>query len=498
MPRLFILAIGGTGSRVLKSLTMLLASGVKSENTFEIVPVIIDPHIQNKDLKRTERLLDNYQKITKSVGIENGFFSTKITTLNNLNDDANIQLGTSFTYNLNHLNNKKFKEYIDFSFFNPNDPSKDLVELLFSGGSINKTNQRVDLLDLDMDIGFVGNPNIGSIVLNEFKDSNEFKAIASNFKPGDRIFIVSSIFGGTGAAGFPTVLKNIRNAANNIATDGGGFLMNSSIGALTVMPYFNLSPDANSPIKYADFISKTRSALHYYSGSVNSSLNALYYISDDAPGKPLQNDPGANGQQNDAHFIEIAAALSIMDFMNTPDSSLVTNNGIPESTTVKEFAIKNDKTSINFADFYPETERQISKSLSQFALFVKFIEENFEKSVEKNPWSTQEPKLDKQFARNSFYTTTLNEFKSSFLDWLKELSNNQRSFAPINFNSDLPTFIDGKVVKKGLFVKKVDWVYFNDVLNALSNNVDYVSSEQKLIKVFYDSTCKILEDKYGF
>ena len=63
-----------------------------------------------------------------------------------------------------------------------------------------------------MDIGFVGNPNIGSTVLNQFRYSDVFQAFAENFGANDRIFIVSSIFGGTGAAGFPILLKNIRGA----------------------------------------------------------------------------------------------------------------------------------------------------------------------------------------------------------------------------------------------------------------------------------------------
>ena len=85
---------------------------------------------------------------------------------------------------------------------------------MFSGKSINKRDEEVNLLDVEMDIGFVGNPNIGSVVLNQFKDSEEFKEVASNFNADDRIFIISSIFGGTGAAGFPTILKNIRDAMN--------------------------------------------------------------------------------------------------------------------------------------------------------------------------------------------------------------------------------------------------------------------------------------------
>ena len=110
MARLFIFAVGGTGSRVLKSLAMLLAAGIKphSQQEFEIVPIIIDPHKSNEDLKRTERLLGNYQSISNESGLDNGFFSTKITTLNNLVSSEN-RLSGSFTFNLQQVANTKFK-----------------------------------------------------------------------------------------------------------------------------------------------------------------------------------------------------------------------------------------------------------------------------------------------------------------------------------------------------------------------------------------------------
>ena len=49
MGKLYVFAIGGTGSRVLRSLTMLLASGCKTESS-EIVPIIIDPDASAADL----------------------------------------------------------------------------------------------------------------------------------------------------------------------------------------------------------------------------------------------------------------------------------------------------------------------------------------------------------------------------------------------------------------------------------------------------------------
>ena len=61
MSKLYIFGIGGTGSRVLKSLIMLLGAGVEMKNTSEIVPVIIDPDFASADLTRTIELIKRYK-----------------------------------------------------------------------------------------------------------------------------------------------------------------------------------------------------------------------------------------------------------------------------------------------------------------------------------------------------------------------------------------------------------------------------------------------------
>ena len=63
MAKLFLFAIGGTGSRVVKSLAMLLASGVKIENTDTIIPIIVDPDSANGDLTRTIDILKEYKSM---------------------------------------------------------------------------------------------------------------------------------------------------------------------------------------------------------------------------------------------------------------------------------------------------------------------------------------------------------------------------------------------------------------------------------------------------
>lgn len=495
MARLYIFAIGGTGSRVLKSLTMLLASGVRTTGVnYELVPIIIDPHKGNNDLKRTVRLMDNYQKIANESKAENGFFGTKISTLDKI-IASDSKMTDSFIFDIQDVSNTKFRDYIDFNQLDESNQA--LADLLFSGYSINKRQEKVNLLDVEMDIGFVGNPNVGSIVLDQFKDSVEFKEFANNFNDGDRVFIISSIFGGTGAAGFPTILKNIRNARNTAGLNAQGFLENAPIGAVTVLPYFNLETDDKSPIQRADFIAKTRSALYYYKESVNKKINALYYIGDDYSGKAYKNDPGDGGQQNEAHFIELASAMAVLDFMELPDSDLQCNNGKSVNPVFKEFSIRNNAESICFSDLEDYSERKISAHLAQFTMFKRYLDEQLSKSAGLQAWTTDLPKIDKAFIDSPFYRNSLKEFLSAYGDWIKELGENRRGFSPMNMIGDIETLVKDKKLKSNIFSKKVDHSYIDGELSKLSKGKNYPSSTEKFLQLFYTTTEKILSEKYG-
>lgn len=496
MARLYVFAIGGTGSRVLKSLTMLLASGIKpqSKTIYEIVPIIIDPHKTNDDLKRTKSLLINYQKITEKAGVDNGFFGTRITTLDKLVDSQN-KLNKDFTYNLQEVGGKMFKEYIGYNQLD--NSNKAFMDVLFSGKSINKRHEEVNLLDVEMDIGFVGNPNIGSVVLNQFRDSNEFKEFASNYNDEDRIFIISSIFGGTGAAGFPTILKNIRDAIHNKNIDSKGFLQNAKIGAISVLPYFNVEADAESPIQKSDFISKTKSALYYYKENVNNLVNALYYIGDEYIGKPYQNDPGDGGQKNAAHFVELASALSIINFLEMPDEELTSTDGKADDTIFKEFGIKKNKESLTFTELADDTNSEIALSLAQFTLFDKYIRKQFNKSIGSAAWSNDKPEIDNDFVNDAFYRSNLTEFLLAYEEWLKEMADNRRGFSPFNLESTLDSLVKGYAVPRGFLKKKVDYSFFEEKLNTESRGNAYSSAESKFLKLFYKTTKEILTSKFG-
>ena len=118
MGKLFLFGIGGTGSRVLRSLTMLLASGVKIDAD-EIVPVIIDADHANKDLTRTIELIKKYNsirdKLTFDNTTQNRFWGTKINTT--------ILPGLLLPLHKS-TNDDLFKDYNTGSFVNSDDIDK--------------------------------------------------------------------------------------------------------------------------------------------------------------------------------------------------------------------------------------------------------------------------------------------------------------------------------------------------------------------------------------
>ena len=250
MAKLYIFGIGGTGSRVLRSLTMLMASGV-SIDINEIVPIIIDPDVANADLTRTVSLMNKYHTLRSKLhfGDENPNQFFKV--------DLN-KIFPNYLLNIKNTDSISFQQFIDYASMSKENQA--LTKMLFSEKNLHSS----------MDVGFKGNPNIGSVVLNQIVDSDEFEKFANSFQSGDKIFIISSIFGGTGASGFPLLLKTLRIGKS---FPNFNLINQADIGALTVLPYFKLNPSDTSEIDSSTFISKTKSALAYYEEEVS-----IHYI----------------------------------------------------------------------------------------------------------------------------------------------------------------------------------------------------------------------------
>jgi hypothetical protein len=479
MAKLYVFGIGGTGSRVIKSLAMLLATGVEI-NQYEVVPIIIDPDEANGDVTRTIDILKNYQNIHNKLSFtdadKNQFYKTKISNITQ-----------NFRLTLSDIKNDKFKDYIEYSGLDDN--NKALINLLFSEENLNS----------DMEVGFKGNPNIGSVVLNQFKQSEDFLKFASSFNQDDRIFIISSIFGGTGAAGFPLLVKNIRGADHDLPT--WKYLQDAPIGAITMLPYFGVAPNEDSKIDKSTFISKTKAALSYYEENIsgNNSVNALYYLGDDLT-KDYPNVEGSVNQKNDAHFLEIVAALSIIDFAKTESTELTNYEGKADNPIYKEFGIKTNSQSIIYENLGDLTQILLKKPLTQYTQFLVYLKDKIQDSS------------DQTWAKNlsittlltqPFYSNYLKKFNQYYLEWLNEMNYNQRSFSPLNLDvNDTNLFDMVKGVKPNIgWLESGGKNYnrYNYILSKQDKTTSNTGSkEQQFMDLFYTTTEALVTEKFNF
>lgn len=487
MSKIYVFGIGGTGARVIRSLTMLLASGVKlGENIDTVIPVIIDQDRSNGDLTRTIALLKTYKSLHDQLKFgrnsKSEFFKTNI-------DDLN----TSFRMQVADVADKDFQSYIKY--LNLDTRNKALVSLLFS-----KKN-----LEAHMDVGFKGNPNMGSVVLNNFSTEadNDLGSILESFQSGDKIFIISSIFGGTGAAGFPLLLKTLRQAQSS-QLPSAALVANAPIGAITVLPYFGVQHDEDSEINMDSFMSKAKAALSYYRDNLNTDV--LYYISDKLS-KNYDNHEGDSAQRNNAHFVEMVAALSIIDFCKNN----VQHDG---SKSFKEFGFNEDKPVVSIRTLADSTRALVGKPLISMFIFEKFYKEHLKNTWE-NAWAKDfsyadddnEGKMDSTVMSHDFFVKLTKFLKDFDNEWLREMANNSRAFKPFNLETsgeNIFNSIDGYEPKKTGFWGKLTSKNL-DGYEAIDNAIADISNDlhKKLpmydyfMDVHWQAINKVLKSKFG-
>lgn len=488
MAKLFVFGIGGTGSRVIKALTMLLASGVKLDNNFDtVVPLIIDPDKANGDLNRTKDILTKYQEIRNNIHHPDDFFGVNIQSINRLQDNSEIIDPNYFQFQLNNVDDTSFGEYLGYSSmaqnFQNNEDDKRFLKLLFSEQNLNA----------NLSVGFKGNPNMGSVVLSQFTNSNDFNVFAQTFSAGDSIFIVNSIFGGTGAAGFPLLLKTLRSG---VVIPGGNLLRASKIGGITYLPYFQL--DKQDQVSSNSFGDKAKVAMDYYNRTIirTNQINAIYFLGNNNNVATEDYAVGGQEQKNNANFLELAGALSIIDFCKNI-------NNLNGTTVVKEFGIENKTQSIKFSDLNNIDIQSIATPLKKYKLFEEYLEKGLPKALGVCRWTKSNIKLSGEHRNSPLnlsyfkgvkFKNEIEKFNQYFNEWLKEMSNASPSFQPFNpvERTNILELINGSKPASNSSCKAID---INNCKLTDENSIKNKGKEHTmLIKMFGITTEKVLSD----
>lgn len=464
MAKLYVFGIGGTGARVLRSFTMMMAAGVNI-GADEIVPIIIDPDASNADLTRTVSLMNLYGDIRKELHFtennESAFFKKEIS-----------KILVNYTLRINDTDDKTFQQFIDL-------PSMDkstqaMIRMLFSEKNLNSS----------MDVGFKGNPNIGSVVLNQIVESDDFVDFANNFAAGDKIFIISSIFGGTGASGFPLLLKTLRTGNMFPNND---LINNAEIGAITILPYFKLDNDQESEIDSSTFISKTKSALAYYENNIikNGSVNALYFLADDVA-NTYKNNEGGSAQQNDAHLIEFLAATAIVDFGNRQH----------QNTSNKEIGLKDIAGAVTFNSFYDNQKRLLFAPMTEFMMMSNCLNYKYDYYSSNSFDANNKNKFDALYS--SAFMSDLRRITSEYINWLEEMKRNKRSLDLFKLNcGNRPFDVVTDCKPKKVASLKSDYDLITDRLNSAVRKCQSKGDYDKFLEMYYLGMKRLCNEKFN-
>lgn len=185
-------------------------------------------------------------------------------------------------------------------------------------GNLYRALYTIKEIDTPLNEGFLGPPSISVAVLAQKflfqKDEGWGRFIqkiqndVGNSDRGVKIFLVGSIFGGTGVAGIPTIARLLRDKLSSYSDK-------VSIGVVLLLPYFTFlsKEDANELYaKAKNFLTNSKAALKYYFQGKND-FDYMYFFGDSLPIN-VNFSIGGNEQKNNSHIIELYAALAATDF----------------------------------------------------------------------------------------------------------------------------------------------------------------------------------------
>ena len=232
----FVLGIGGTGMRCIESLIHLCAMGMFDDTDIHLLALDTDKN--NGNFVRLKKLKEAYVN-TKGLKAENRVYHKE----------------TFFSANI---------KYYEFS---PNYETKSTFKKVFGYGDTRYHHrEETDLADLVLDNhveefnlqhGYRAQTHLGSMMMYQSiveaaksRLSNGLKnfvsALITETTSGKaKVFILGSVFGGTGASSIPIIPQALTRAAQIISNGSADILKNAYFGSTLLTAYFSFNlPDA--------------------------------------------------------------------------------------------------------------------------------------------------------------------------------------------------------------------------------------------------------------
>lgn len=382
----FIIGIGGTGMRCIESFIHLCAIGMFDDT--EVNMLALDTDKDNGNFSRLKNLKEAYQN-TKGIGkphhsLKETFFS------------ANLHY---YQFSPDYSKKSTFKQvfgYDDAKFKYPDEAA--VADLLFTENA----------KSFDLKHGYRAQTHLGSMlmyhsILDEIKhgdmnsDLRRFiqSLIDASAAGNPRVFILGSVFGGTGASSIPIIPKAIRDAAK-LMTGATDIERNTYFGATLLTAYFSFPLPSEDDIKNQKIIAtsdkfalNSQAAMMFYEAdeTVRKTYQRLYMMGTEdinwKPGKIKDKTiTGGKDQENDSHYIELLAACAAWHFFNSPEDGVVAGlSGLRDLKANHDleyvYRTFEENGKIDYIDFVgAEEKKDFAKKLGLFTAMT-MIENNY-------------------------------------------------------------------------------------------------------------------------
>ncbi|GAB4189267.1 MAG: hypothetical protein OHK0057_20950 [Thermoflexibacter sp.] len=394
--KLFLIGVGGTGMRCLEAFTHLAACGLFDGQEIDILSLDTDTNNGNKS--QSEQLIDTYIRIKKDstgkqVALKDSFFSANI----HLFRFSPEYSGTNRTFRLVSKLGQSTDRQV-------NKNNEDLMSLLFDK----------EVQEFDLAHGYRAQTHIGSYLMYHaiLEEVTKIKNGEKNAKPDDitaflkrlsdaglsgqqvRIFIMGSIFGGTGASSIPVIPRALKDALK-VWDSKANIAEELLFGTTLLTNYFTFNKPTNQQLAQEKVIAdadkfslNSQAALMFYEAdsTIRNIYQRMYHVGwsskllnydEEKTGKSTTT--GGAEQKNVAHVVELMCACAAYHFFK--ESSIKKGE---HKILYKTIANDNERFDFTFADFVGQEEQY--KLMDKWTAFyaLSFMVQNHQDGDIKN------------------------------------------------------------------------------------------------------------------
>jgi hypothetical protein len=366
-----LIGVGGTGAKVVEAAMVLLAAGLGPKS---LHVGLVDQDNANGNVARTKAVIADYIEFRHLWGGSapdnmidwkgSGWGAERLplcrTEVKELFGDTTTWCpGGDQTTLRNTIG------------LNLSDKQKDLFDLLFMPGEEEQ--------DLTLGEGYRGRAHVGAAALiSKLTDpANPLTANLSELMAGGgsreqvNIFIVGSAFGGTGAAGFPTIARELNRirTARDFSNKGS-----VAIGGALMLPYFGFaSPDADEKdlvVTTDELLPKAQLALEHYGNLFESerAFDRFYLVGWDRFFQLRYHKAGNAEQVNPPLLPELFAASAALDFLSGGSELLE-----PAAAEDRVRICAREGKQVRWSDFpLPDLQPRLAQLL-RFATYWRYV-----------------------------------------------------------------------------------------------------------------------------